>query len=166
MLHPNEILNLVRRDVETGLGHAFEATDGFQMIDLADQGFDYTVKDIPHEDVSFVMWSYRCRHTRPLTATQGRDVNDAEIPVIDVAGPDAIEDTPAAALHTTGREITITGNTVVVTRPPGSDDVPRLLRFVDWADVFTQLGYVMTPRYGQPDSGRRRISDLPNDDDE
>ena len=170
MLTPTEILRIVERDVLIGIGQIFvpRTDDGppFSMLDVG--GCAFTERDIPDgAGVSAVPWQYKATHQRPMLATSGVGANGEKIAVLDPDPPDSI----VADLHRTGiretsRKVTIAGVTLVVARTAADEANPTLLRFIDWADVYSQLGLSLSTRVPEVpasgDPGYQRIDQVPS----
>ncbi len=152
----DQIRSIVQSDVETAFAGSFPpagANGGFRLLHI-DDVFTFAPPDIPNDaGVTAVPWQYVAIHERPLLASAGTDYSGAERAVID-GHPIAHQPhsgAQAPGLPATNRPVTIAGVTLVVTRPPGHVDRPMLLRFIDWADVFTQLGFGLQTRGPNPD---------------
>jgi hypothetical protein len=140
MLRSEDVLAVVEADVRTCFEGTFAATTGFRLLSVP--GFDFDLEHVPEADVSFVSWSWTGEHTRTLRCVEGTRVDGEPIQVIDTDPPveaDALD--PMPSLAPTGRPVTIVGTTVVLSRDEEEEKEPTLIRFIDWASVFTQLGY-------------------------
>jgi hypothetical protein len=158
----DEILDIVQRDLDTAFAGSFPG-GGFRLLQFGSD-FAFDVTDIPDDaGVTAVAWQYSGEHRRPLLATPGTTPFGHAIPVID---PSPAEPPPtgrqAAGFPTTNRPVTIAGVTLVITREPASAGRPMLVRFIDWLDVFTQLGFTISTRGPDPaeaDHGFHRLED-------
>jgi hypothetical protein len=172
MLSASDILDIVQNDVITGLGNVFEPTGGgFSPLTVGEFEFIFPnqrtdIRPIDsadeNEQVSCVLWSYEATHERPILGVTGVGHDGERIPVIERNPPLQLDDgnTPPAILPT-GRPVLIAGATVVVARDEEQEKNPMLLRFVDWADVFAQLGFPMSTRPPErEDTGFQRIQDV------
>ena len=142
MLRSEDVISVVEADVRTCFEATFPPTTGFRLLGVP--GFEFDESHVPAADVSFVSWSWGGEHARALRCVEGTGVDGEVIPVIDVAPPvEADPLDPMPSLAPTGRPVTIVGTTVVLSRGPEEEKEPTLLRFIDWASVFTQLGYAL-----------------------
>jgi len=168
MLDRDTIIELVRSDIAFGLGKVFPPDAGFQLLEVGEFRFGpRDVRDIdaqdPTQQTAFVPWSYGARHEGLLLSVPGTSFDGQEIPVIDPEPPLELPNgpTPPAVLPT-GRPVSIVGATLVVARNAQEEANPVLLRFVDWADVYTQLGFDISTRPPEPGAtGFQRIQEVP-----
>jgi len=141
MLRAQDVLAVVERDVRTALENVFTPTDGYQLLHTG--GFEFDDGHVPEAEVSFVAWSYRGVHDRTLLCKEGVRADGTAMPIIDPNPPSQPDpSTLTPGLAPTGRPVDVVGTTIVVSRTPEEEKEPTLLRFIDWACVFGQLGYV------------------------
>jgi hypothetical protein len=176
MLDAIAILELVQNDVIFGLGSIFTPTGaGFGPLGVGE--FDFVFPDPPNhprsdirtldsaddnEQISCVAWSYEAIHDGPLVGVPGFSYEGEAIPVLDPAPLAQLPDgnSPPAMLPT-NRPVLIAGVTLVVARNEEQEKSPMLLRFVDWVDVFSQLGFPISTRPTEPGSlGFQRIQNV------
>jgi hypothetical protein len=160
----SEAYQTVREDVLRGIGNIFvpreDVDPAFDLLSLG--GVDFTRDDIPDDaEVSAVAWQLHATHRRPLVAANCIASNGEPITVLQSDPPDHLYNLPhATGIPESHRPVTIYGVTLVVTR---GGKATTLLRFVDWADVYSQLGLAFSPRVPEVpasgDHGRQRISD-------
>lgn len=164
----SDAYKIVREDVLDGIGNIFvpreDIDPAFDLLSLG--GVDFTRDDIPEDsEVSAVAWQLHATHERPLVAANGTGSNGESIAVLQSDPPEHLYNLPhATGIPESRRPVTIYGVTLVVTRD-GKDTA--LLRFVDWADVYSQLGLAFSPRVPEVpasgDHGMQRIGDVPPD---
>jgi hypothetical protein len=162
-----QLINIVEQDVAKGIGKTFAPRPGtgggFALLNVG--GFTFTDKDI-HEgqEVTAVAWQYNAVNQRPMVATTGAGADGTPIPILDPEPPSSIGTIPhAMGVRETHRNVTIAGVTLVVARTETDEANPTLLRFVDWADVYSQMGLAFDPRVPEvsPDPGYQRIQEVP-----
>jgi hypothetical protein len=164
----NEAFDIVHEDVLQGIGNIFVPREDIDMpFDLLSLGgVDFTRDDIPEDaEVSAVAWQLHATHQRPLVAANGVAYDEAPIAVLQSDPPEHLYNLPhATGIPESQRPVTIYGVTLVVTR---EGKKTALLRFVDWADVYSQLGLGFSPRVPEVpesgDHGMQRINDVPPD---
>jgi hypothetical protein len=160
----SDAYNTVREDVLDGIGNIFvpreDIDPAFSLLSLG--GADFRMEDIAENaEVSAVAWQLHAIHQRPLVATNGFASNGESIAVLQSEPPDHLYNLPhATGIAESQRPVTIYGVTLMITR---EGQEPMLMRFVDWADVYSQLGLAFSPRVPEVpksrDHGRQRIND-------
>jgi hypothetical protein len=161
-----QLINIVEDDVLKGIGKIFAPRPGtgggFALLDVG--GFTFTDKDIPvGQGVTAVAWQYNAVNQRPMIAMPGIGADDAPIPVLQPDPPTSIGVAPhSTGIRETQRNVTIAGVTLVVARTEADEANPTLLRFVDWADVYSQMGLRFDPRVPEviADPGFQRIQQV------
>jgi hypothetical protein len=120
MIDPAEVEGMVRDDTRLGLGDAFEPTEGFAVVRLAERDGlgDADVLDDPitNQQATAVAWTWTGIHTS------------------------ASERLP---YQPTDRPVVVNGLTVVT---EDDDGEPRFHRFVDWVSALAQIGVTLTDR--------------------
>jgi len=166
MLSRNEVYDIVEGDVSKGLSAIFAPRndDGpaFSLLDVG--GFTFTPEDIPDgAAVAAVAWRYHAVHRHPMIAEPGEGADRQPIATLNREPPSHIADAPySTGIRETLRPVTIAGVTLVVARTDADTANPTVLRFVDWADVYSQLGLTFVARVPEPsaDPGYQRIQQV------
>src|SRR5689334_15801094 len=122
-----QLLDIVERDIRDGLGRIF-TPQGAIRVQAA-----FSDTKLPEDDVSFVPWEYDALHDQPLHTVAG----DGQDHIASQS-----DDPPVVGA--TNASFTITGVTVVDARRPAV----RLYRFLDWANVFANVGLHVSVRPG------------------
>jgi hypothetical protein len=142
VLTRDEIVATVRRDVEQSLGRVFADGPGFQLLDIPLAGDRDPAAYVVPSPVTFVAWEWRGTHVAPLGARVSTDAHGRTCAVIDHEPARTMPCGPVApTLPPTQRDVRVVGATAVLARDRAEEQRPKLMRFIDWASVFHQLGY-------------------------